>query len=1297
MRRIWNFPLAVPTLAVVLSLSGCGGGGDGGEPGDGGQPGSGVTGGSGQPGSGVGGVTGDSDRPGGSGVIPPVNTGAVFIMAPVPLHGQDEFTDQQNMARFALSGDTLTGVRANHQSGDVCQSPNLLYSGKIEVTVTGYGLCHLILDYQKAGARPLVINYTGTPTSLVALGRALRKGESHTFNLSDSGQGSFFQQGYGLPADALTAVAGMVPDGISAERIDSDNNGVYESIRVTVAADAELGLHRVTYLLEELEGEPKDIKAGVLDITVTAEANPGPVVVKENYTYDVAVPGQVTIDLVSDGYVRDPNSDPLTLVKLTAPMGGELSPIAPANPDSFTFQAKALGVYPVNYTVTDQKGGYVSGVINFRVGKLTSPDSPLANTPGQTVEWVQLTDKAGETVVVHRPVLYNEFEYACRSSEHCEVPFEPESSTVEGEQWLATNPQTSADFCREYGMEIISPAALKALLSQYTGNGKTLMTELGWPSREPGRPDYHYLVRDMDGPGVPGNQSFDILSGTLSDRNRGISLCVKSPKEMSYTPTMGHVSGGMGTSVADWLQMDPTATTMTIDLTDINGADGAALDCKTLALDGLAATNVISATCTPISDADGIGTATLTLTAGSELGQALVSVSVLGNDEAFNKQPARNIFIDRSEGVTSAAPTLSAYKIEAQVKIAHDDTAPLAWVTVLDHTRVVNNVYQRLIRPGTVLRASWTHSDPDPFQQDATTVNWGANVTVDSGNNSQATVGDQFGTLSITLIPGSKLADGSVVEPGAPVPLTIKVANDAPNITDLSLTQEGPIRDNTAFQKDLAVAANYTYNDPNHDAQDDTGTTYVWENKHPWDRGDNWVKVTKKTTEEVDGEEQVVYVIQTGKSLDNEVTAEFFADHGRYEGNDLRLRMTVTDSQGLKSQEVMQTAYPVADTATTTVTIPARNGDAEVILHRVGDFTDPFSPLDVKRYDDRCRNSNIDVGANRRLAMLRASTVVRLQSRRGHALRYWHPVFASHPKMPFARDVFNVDMWDASTGKNLTQPDDGTEFGDASMVCEVVDNLTFHPAYARVMVGKTLQLDVHLENSSDNTWTKVPGEEVTWRASNPEFLTITPEGLITAVERGDVEVTATYKGADYGLKIVVRSKRENIVQCTSDMDPEYGCLAVASNPDNSDQWFSSPATERLLGELAFSRGNRGIYPWIYASRGIDQGSNLDVGRFADYSLDAGIDQRPQWCAVLNETKFGGRTDWRLPTESELSRLQTVIASDTAWSKDKVYTSSDLTGDQYQGYQMSTGVPTAHARNEEVYVSCISPSAPKTPE
>ena len=670
---------------------------------------------------------------------------------------------------------------------------------------------------------------------------------------------------------------------------------------------------------------------------------------------------------------------------------------------------------------------------------------------------------------------------------------------------------------------------------------------------------------------------------------------------------------------------------------------------------------------------------------------------MLGNDDAFNKQPALNIFIDRSEGVTSAAPTLSAYKIEAQVKTAHDDTAPLAWVTVVDHTRVVNNVNQLLVRPGTVLRASWTHSDPDPFQVDATTVNWGDNVTVDSGNNRQATVGDQFGTLSITLTPGSKLADGSVVEPGAPVPLTIKVSNEAPSISDLSITPDGPIRDNTAFQKDPAVAANYTYNDPNHDAQDDTGTTYVWENKHPWDGSDNWVKVTKKTTEEVDGEETVVYVIQTGKSLDNEVTAEFFADHGRYEGNDLRLRMTVTDNQGLKSQEVMQTAYPVADTETTTVTIPARNGDAEVILHRVGDFTGPFSPMNVKAYDDRCRNSNIDVGVNRRLAMLRASTVARLQGRRGQALRYWHPVFASHPKMPFVRDVFNVDMWDASTGKNLTQPDDGTEFDDASMVCEVVDNLTFHPAYARVMVGKTLQLDVHLENSTDNTWTKVPGEEVTWRASNPEVLTITPEGLITGVERGDVEVTATYKGADYGLKIVVRSKRENIVQCTSDMDPEYGCLAVASNPDNSDQWFSSPATERLLGELAFSRGNKGTYPWIYASRGIDQGSNLDVGRFADYSLDARIDQRPQWCALLKEAKFGGRTNWRLPTESELGKLQAAIASNSAWPKDKVYTSSDLAGNQYQGYQMSTGVPTAHARNEEVYVSCISPSAPKTPE
>ena len=1180
--------------------------------------------------------------------------------------------------------------------GGICAAPVVVDGNNKAITFVadGYGLCQLEVTLDRDGeltTRQLIVNYGAKSHDGFAqpLSLTLAPDSAETIDLqaTDSLQ-PLLSAGYALHGPVLAFSEQEL-----AARIIGTN-------ALTITAGAQGGGGQVLFTLvrtDDITGEVLDSRAVMMNVAISSSGknetrsqnleviNPG---------YTTTVPNRsdnVAIDL-RNGIVSGDKPEELQIIGLNAPQGGTLvlgNPIdgEPATEEAyfhntaFTFTSDELGEFPVNYVVSDHHGGYVGGTVIINVGKLTSPNSPLANTPGRMVEWVQLTNKAGESVVVNRPVLYKEFEKACRDK-GCEVPVDPELSDVEGEQWLATDPQTSADFCREYGMELISPAALKALLSQYTGDGKTLTTELGWPSREPA---YHYLVRDMNGPAVPGNQSFDILSGTLSDHGRGISLCVVPPEEMTYNPMTGHVGSGMGTSTEDWLQMDPTGT-LTIELANINGAHGTALDCKTLALDGLAATNVIGATCTPIRDADGdgIGTATLTLTPGSERGQALVSASALG--DSFDQQSALNIFIDRSEGNTSGAPTLSNYKIEAQVRKTLGATG-LQWVTVIDSVAGVNDDNRRLVRPGTPLRASWTHSDPDPFQQDATTVNWGNNVSVDSSDNTQATVGDQFGTLSITLTPGSKWEGGTVVETGTPVTLIIDVANNAPVVSGLDITPNDNIRGKTAFEETTTVinAITHTYSDPNNDGQDPSGTSYIWEHKLPW--ADNWISVK-------DGSNNS----QTGESLDPAIIAQFFAKGSRYEGNDLRLRMTVKDDHGMKSADAVQMIYPVTDAPTTVVTIPADNMGPEVTLHRVGSYTEQFSLHNVGAYQALCNKhaeSNPAIAGDNRLTVLKLATVNKLRQQK-HPLRYWHPAFVSHPKMPFlsnASAVNSMTFWDDSTGTVMTQPLEGTTFEDASMVCQLVPYLTFHPRYERVMVGKTLQLDVHRENKTDGTWTKVPREEVTWRSRDTSIMTATPEGVLTGVKYGVSGLTAIYQGVEHDISIVVRSNREKIDRCDADTAPDKNnCLQVASNPDNSNQLFSSPATETLLGSLGFSRGDKGSHLRTYTINVVDTVSGLDTGRFADQSSNMSIDQRPQWCVVLNEVTFDGRTDWRLPTARELSKLQTVIASDTAWSKDRVYTSSDLDVeiDQYVGYQMvDGGRPTPHARNEEVYVSCVS--------
>ena len=151
---------------------------------------------------------------------------------------------------------------------------------------------------------------------------------------------------------------------------------------------------------------------------------------------------------------------------------------------------------------------------------------------------------------------------------------------------------------------------------------------------------------------------------------------------------------------------------------------------------------------------------------------------------------------------------------------------------------------------------------------------------------------------------------GTVVETGTPVTLTIDVANNAPVVSDLDITPNDNIRGKTAFEETTTVinSTTHTYSDPNNDAQDHSGTSYIWEHKRPW--ADNWISVK-------DGSNHS----QTGESLDPAIIAQFFAKGSRYEGDDLRLRMTVKDDQGMKSADAVQMIYPVTDAPTTVVTM----------------------------------------------------------------------------------------------------------------------------------------------------------------------------------------------------------------------------------------------------------------------------------------------------------------------------------------------------------------------------------------
>ena len=125
------------------------------------------------------------------------------------------------------------------------------------------------------------------------------------------------------------------------------------------------------------------------------------------------------MNLIGEGIVTDvDNPDELQIIHLNANRGGTVvlgdTTGEPTTEEGyfhnhkFTFVSDRLGSYPVNYVVSDHEGGYASGTLVINVGKLTSPDSPLAATPGRMVEWVTVSNGQGESLNVNRPVLWAE-------------------------------------------------------------------------------------------------------------------------------------------------------------------------------------------------------------------------------------------------------------------------------------------------------------------------------------------------------------------------------------------------------------------------------------------------------------------------------------------------------------------------------------------------------------------------------------------------------------------------------------------------------------------------------------------------------------------------------------------------------------------------------------------------------------------------------------------------------------------------------------------------------------------------
>lgn len=123
------------------------------------------------------------------------------------------------------------------------------------------------------------------------------------------------------------------------------------------------GVSRVVYALEgEIAGVP-DIKMGTLDYAVSSDLNNAPTASQFDYGSDVEINTSVDID-VSD-YISDAvDGDELQLIDVQSYTANVTSKAPGVMTNKiFTFEAAGSGKHYVSYTVSDQRGGFATGIV----------------------------------------------------------------------------------------------------------------------------------------------------------------------------------------------------------------------------------------------------------------------------------------------------------------------------------------------------------------------------------------------------------------------------------------------------------------------------------------------------------------------------------------------------------------------------------------------------------------------------------------------------------------------------------------------------------------------------------------------------------------------------------------------------------------------------------------------------------------------------------------------------------------------------------------------------------------------
>ncbi|YCO02443.1 hypothetical protein ACB087_10145 (plasmid) [Vibrio sp. VNB-15] len=362
-----------------------------------------------------------------------------------------------------------------------------------------------------------------------------------------------------LSVNLQTELGANWPSGYALDTVtlagDSNKGSVTKGAgnTLTYTLRSTAGWDTIEYTLKNTTDEKK-VKTGSIFVTVSDEANQAPTITSPKYDFSAANPDTMVtvgdsldINLASRGIgITDADGDPWQLVHVQS----FSATVAAKNPDSttnkvITFTANSIGEHIVSYIVSDNYGGYASGLVKVNVDVESEPRT-----------WTDITSGAGN--VFSAPPTYVEaakLGFAVSAIKDTKV-----NNTV-----ALFKENAAVSYCATSGYIPTELEFGELWTSRWTTEGTGLLNT--WPQGGAGQSGL-YLVQNNDRTSF---KQFDIKTGeAVAYANQPVYLtCLMNTTFRLEPVTSTVVANGVRTTVS--IAHKPTSGSVLVNPTKVSG------------------------------------------------------------------------------------------------------------------------------------------------------------------------------------------------------------------------------------------------------------------------------------------------------------------------------------------------------------------------------------------------------------------------------------------------------------------------------------------------------------------------------------------------------------------------------------------------------------------------------------------------------------------------------------------------------------------------------------------------------